>query len=143
MEACTLLEATESAQDFGWKRLAAERAGEGEVLGSVHTRPGKVSVRRACCFVFEGVLLGGVGAWLRRSCWRAFSPAPVYTPAGAQGEGMAPLLASRLLRREFPGLAGETGVGSCKGGWQPQDLILLCCGTLNRCLLFTEPHSVP
>lgn len=122
--------------------VAAGRAGEGEVLGSVRARTGEVSVRMACCFASEGVLLGGVGAWPRRSCWRASSPptpAPVYTPAGAQGEGMAPLLVSPLLRREFPGLADETGVGSCKGVWQLQDLILFCCGTLNRCLLFTEP----
>lgn len=104
----------------------------------------EMSVPGACWFVSEGVLpRGGVGAWLRCSCWGAAPPPPnIHTCRGWRG-GAGPSAHLPHLRRDFPGLAGEAGVGSCKGICWPLDLILLRCVTLNRCLLFTEPPPAP
>lgn len=105
---------------------------------------GGASARDVLVCVGRCVLLGGVGACLRRSCWGAvpsLRPPLIYTPARAGGERLAPLLASPTSGGDFPGLAGEAGVGSCKGVWQLLNLALLCCVTLSRCLLLAEPRS--
>lgn len=147
VEACTRPEATASAQDSGWERT---RRGVGEERAGVCARRHReVPVLRTCWFVLEGVLLGGVGAWLRHSCWGAAPPPPIHTPASAGGGRAGPSArppppAPPPLQGGLPRLGWR---GRCwilqRGVWQLLDLALLRRVTLNRCLLLTEATFAP
>ena len=88
---------------------------------------GKVRVTARCVRLAEPQLLG--------------SHPPQYTHLQGLGGRGWPSAGLPHLRRDFPGLAAEAGVGSCKGVWQPLDLALVRCVTFNRCLLDTEPPA--
>lgn len=145
VEECTRLEATASTQDSGWERPCGGQRKE-RCWSVCAQAQGGASAQDVPVCVGRCVLLGGVGAWLSCSCWGAVPlPAPsanIHTCKGWRGE-VGPSTRLPHFRGDFPGLADEAGVGSCKGGWQLLDLALLHCVTLSRRLLLAEPPSSP